>query len=84
TTIPFHKEVMRDPRFSRGEMDTGFIESSGVIGNISKSQIPSDAEYAIASMLLLRDQFASRKVESTPMERPPWLDKKMGRFVDAL
>ena len=84
TTIPFHKEVMRDPRFSRGEMDTGFIESSGVIGNISKSQIPSDAEYAIASMLLLRDQFASRKVEPTPMERPPWLDKKMGRFVDAL
>ena len=31
TTIPFHKKVMRHPKFKEGLFDTGFIEKNGLV-----------------------------------------------------
>ncbi|MDG6995420.1 MAG: acetyl-CoA carboxylase biotin carboxylase subunit [Nitrososphaerota archaeon] len=84
TTIPFHREVMLDKRFSKGEIDTGFLESSGIVTKIATTAEPTDDEFAVAALLLSRDYFGLKKQAEPSADKPTWLDRKTGRFVDAL
>lgn len=84
TTIPFHREVMRDPNFSKGRMDTGFLETSGIMKIIAERNEVADDEFAIASLLLSRNLFETKEQDRRVRDRPAWLDGKRGRFVDAL
>jgi acetyl/propionyl-CoA carboxylase alpha subunit len=85
TTIPFHRAVLEDARFSRGEFDTGFVESLGLSERIPTSV---DRDYfIIAAVLLSKNQFSTTKESSSEeqVRRPAWLTtKEKGRFIDAI
>lgn len=88
TTIPFHRELVRNERFARGDITTTFIESTGLIKNIAgfADQSLDEHHFMIAALLLSRNQFPDR-------DRAPSLTSKgqtrtrshsRGRFTDAL
>ncbi len=85
TTIPFHKAVLKNKEFARGEFDTGFIERT----NISKAISPesNDDYYIISALLLSKNQFFvnRRQVGSEKTKRPVWLSSNnTGRFSDGV
>ena len=85
TTIPFHRAVLEDARFSRGEFDTGFVESLGL-----SERIPTSAGhdyFIIAALLFSKNQFSTTKENSSEeqVRRPAWLTtNEKGRFIDAI
>ena len=87
TTIPFHRELVRNERFIRGEMDTNFIHTSGILKQIAKSGESSlqDEHFIIAALLLSRNQFSDgSKKASGQLSTYGTKEKKGGRFSDAL
>ena len=85
TTIPFHKAVLENKEFVRGEFDTSFIERT----DLSKPQAPgsNDDYYIISALLLSKNQFFdnSHSAVSEKTRRPPWLSSnKSGRFSDGI
>lgn len=85
TTISFHHELLMDEGFARGEMSTSFLESSRVIQRLAeKSRHSSEDEFALAALLLSRNQFGSQTSDTRYGTRPQRVQKKQGRFVDAL
>ena len=85
TTIPFHRAVLKDARFSRGEFDTGFVESLGLSDRIRPNV---DRDYfIIAALLLSKNQFSTMNENSSEkrVRRPAWLTTSgNGRFIDAI
>jgi acetyl-CoA/propionyl-CoA carboxylase len=88
TTLPFHRELVRDQQFSQGKLSTTFIESSEILKRISRiSESSLDDDYfAIASLLLSRNQFSSMTHigQSAAVRRRRDDLKKGGRFTDAI
>lgn len=86
TTLPFHRELVRDERFVQGDLSTTFIESSGLLKRIQGLADESLAEhhFMIAALLLSRNQFpeaeSRRNEPSTKQFRP----SQRGRFTDAI
>ena len=68
TTIPFHRELVRNEQFARGEMTTNFIESSGILKRIPRlaENSLSDHHFMIAALLLSHNQFS----DNTPKRQP--------------
>jgi len=85
TTIPFHKAVLGNARFSRGEFDTGFLESLGQSAGILTK---SDRDYFIlAALLLSKNQFSTtiENPSEKKVTKPAWLTGNVnGRFVDGI
>lgn len=85
TTIPFHKAVLNNDKFSRGEFDTGFIESTNLT-----AQVPANMQddYVIAAFLLTRSRLlGGKEVQARGEEarKPNWVTSRSnGRFVDGL
>ena len=90
TTLPFHRELVRNEQFSRGELSTTFIESTGMLKHISRSaESALDEHYfMIASLLLSRNQFGkTSEQKNSPRERAAQKrteEKRKGRFIDAI
>jgi len=85
TTVPFHRAVLKDERFSRGEFDTGFVQSLGLSERIH-SKFDNDY-FIIAALLLSKNQFSTMIENSTEERerRPAWLiDNRNGRFIDGI
>ncbi len=87
TTIPFHKAVLMNDKFSKGQFDTSFIETT----DLSKQMLPNLEEdyFLISAMLLSRNQYFSNRERPgrEKIQRPPWFlsQKASGaRFVDGL
>jgi len=85
TTISFHKAVLRNDRFAKGDFDTGFLDTINFANEIAER---SDENYfAIAAFLLSRNQFSSEEDKETKpqVRRPRWLvNNAKGRFIDGL
>lgn len=86
TTIPFHKVVLNNDKFSRGEFDTGFIENTNLV-----PQVPTNIQdyYVIAAFLLTKNQLLGGKEaqgrERERVRRPNWvISNGNGRFIDGL
>ncbi|MGI0091182.1 MAG: acetyl-CoA carboxylase biotin carboxylase subunit [Nitrososphaerales archaeon] len=98
TTLPFHRELVEDGRFARGQINTTFVETSGIMQQVAKSAENSldENHFAIAALLLSREQFSDRSHtrQKTAAVSPaaPGGDemrqtrsgKRRGRFIDAL
>ncbi len=90
TTIPFHREVMKNSLFASGEMDTSFIEQSNVMSELFKqAKYHAEDNYLIAAFLLSRNQFG----EARKVLAPYRLERRVnfarpestgGRFIDPL
>ncbi|MDG6905442.1 MAG: ATP-grasp domain-containing protein [Nitrososphaerota archaeon] len=90
TTLPFHRELVRHEQFIRGEIDTTFIEKTGILKRIKRTDenVLNDHHFILAALLLSRDQFSDGKQNKKP-ERLGFYGKedgkrKGGRFVDAI
>ena len=87
STIPFHRAVLADPTFARGELSTSYIEESGVLSRLAEEshRAPMD-RLAVAALLVSKNQFQGgpgRAEPSGSRPRPPFLDRG-GRFVDGV
>jgi acetyl-CoA/propionyl-CoA carboxylase len=90
TTIPFHRELVRNNQFARGEMDTTFIETSGILKRLARldENSLSDHHFIIAALLLSHNQFS----DGSQTKKPERLHvygrgdnrRKGGRFIDAI
>jgi acetyl-CoA/propionyl-CoA carboxylase len=92
TTIPFHKQVMQNRLFSSGNLNTSFIDESNVMNELQREGVViSEDSYAIAALLLLKNQFSEgggRSTSPLAIERsrnPRKLNGLTGgRFVEPL
>jgi acetyl-CoA/propionyl-CoA carboxylase len=84
TTIPFHKAVLNNERFARGDFDTGFLEAI----DLSKEMVPKvlDDYFVIAALLLSKNQFVHNKASELRSKKVPrWLtSQSSGRFIDGI
>ena len=90
TTLPFHRELVRNEQFSRGDIATTFIETTGVLKHMSRSAESAVDEhyFMIASLLLSRNQFVKGSDQKNLLRERSKQDrgdeKRRGRFVDAV
>ncbi len=90
TTIPFHRELVRNDQFARGEMNTNFIETSGILKRIPRLSENSlnDHHFMIAALLLSHNQFSnntpSRQVVRSQASKRADSRQRRGRFIDAI
>ncbi|MDA4130382.1 MAG: hypothetical protein OK457_06390, partial [Thaumarchaeota archaeon] len=83
TTLPFHKSALNTERFIQGDIDTGFVESSGTVGH-RVIEDPTDEEFAVAAFLFARSRSPKILVGQGKTPRPSWTKQNKERFVDAL
>jgi len=90
TTIPFHRELVRNDQFVRGEMNTNFIARSGILKQIPRLAENSlnDHHFMIAALLLSHNQFSDnapdRQVVRSQASKRTDSRQRRGRFIDAL
>ena len=90
TTIPFHRELIRNEQFARGEMTTNFIESSGILKRIPRlaENSLSDHHFMIAALLLSHNQFSDNTPKRQPVRSASSKSgdnkQRRGRFIDAI
>ena len=87
STIPFHRVVLTDPAFARGELSTAFIEERGILTRLAEeSHRVSMDRLAVAALLVSKNQFRGgpEMGEARGIRpRPPFLDRG-GRFIDGV
>jgi acetyl-CoA/propionyl-CoA carboxylase len=83
TTLEFHQRVLESDQFARGEFDTGFVDSSGIM-NAKPIAESSDDDFALAAILLAQNKTPKSVDERNQSARPTWTRNREGRFVDAL
>ncbi len=88
TTLPFHRELVRDEKFIRGELSTTFIESTGLLKRIQllADESLSEHHFMIAALLLSRNQFpeAVRSEDRRTTIQRRQSTSTGGRFTDAV
>ena len=88
TTIPFHSEVLPDPAFVSGELDTGFIEERRIIEKLRTRRATTVPEDLAISAILLsinkgvqpRPRQSTQRRSVTGYQR----ESMRGRFTDAI
>ncbi|MFI5421867.1 MAG: acetyl-CoA carboxylase biotin carboxylase subunit, partial [Nitrososphaerales archaeon] len=83
TTLEFHQRVLESDQFAKGEFDTGFVDSSGIM-NAKPIGESSDDDFALAAILLTQNKTPKSVDERNQSARPTWTRNREGRFVDAL
>ncbi|MHB2037341.1 MAG: acetyl-CoA carboxylase biotin carboxylase subunit [Nitrososphaerales archaeon] len=85
TTIPFHRELVRNDQFARGEISTTFIETSGILKRIPRLAENSleDQHFMIAALLLSHNQ-SSAASTAQPRFKKKDANQKRSRFIDAI
>jgi acetyl/propionyl-CoA carboxylase alpha subunit len=86
TTIAFHRHVMASPSFVRGDLSTSFIEDSGVLQRLSEESTPAADPFAVAALLLSKNQFREASGRAPAPVAGPRLPPPSpgGRFLDGL
>jgi acetyl-CoA/propionyl-CoA carboxylase len=84
TTIPFHTSVLTNDRFARGDFDTGFIGSSGIMNHKPDDTVPEDHQFALAALVLSQGRSRKKVDCSLKQDSPSWAQNRKERFVDAL
>jgi acetyl-CoA/propionyl-CoA carboxylase len=83
TTLEFHAAVLANDRFARGDIDTGFIETSGILNQRSENESEGD-HFALAALVLSQNKSRQRKESILNSSTPPWAQHRKERFVDGL
>jgi acetyl-CoA/propionyl-CoA carboxylase len=83
TTVKFHKAVLNSERFAKGEFDTGFIESSGILIQ-QPSEEANDVDFALTSLLFAQNTEQGGSRQQPRESIPAWVRGRKERFVDAL
>ncbi|MGI0085977.1 MAG: acetyl-CoA carboxylase biotin carboxylase subunit, partial [Nitrososphaerales archaeon] len=86
STIPFHRQVMANQFFAKGELNTSFIDESGVMRKLSDEARQATLDsFAVVALLLSEKRFRNHIQSTAGSPRPQWEDvRKGGRFVDGL
>jgi acetyl-CoA carboxylase biotin carboxylase subunit len=84
TTIPFHRRILEDDRFRRGEYDTRFLEEES--RDVTEDGGPPDPGLAVAALLAHLKAGKGHGHLSTPADRDrpgrdPWRDGARGGAV---
>lgn len=83
TTIPFHRAVLQNARFMKGDFDTGFLSKEDLSSEIAP-KITTD-HFVMAALLLSKtpEKLSSNKRRQT--RTPHWISNhRTGRFIDGL
>jgi len=84
TTIPFHRAILKNEEFAKGEFDTSFIERTELKPDTSDLD---ENYYIISALLLSKNQFSDNRTQRAKEKtrRPAWLSsQKGGRFSDGI
>ena len=85
TTIGFHREVVRDENFSKGKMDTSFVESNRIIEKMRSAEM-NEAKFLAAALLFSKrgrteDRLTELQKKNIRIIRD---GSEEGRFIDGL
>jgi acetyl-CoA/propionyl-CoA carboxylase len=85
SNISFHRSVMENKEFAKGNFNTSFITENNIIQKLSK-EVQSNGldRFAVAAFLLSKNQIASAPEHEKPVRRISQVAERKGRFIDGL